>query len=121
QVLAASVGGIRSGRYTADGRRYDIRFKFDDKFIQSPADIERIFVRNVAGNLIPLSSLVEIREESASQSINRVNRQRAVSVFGNLEPGVSQAVVLDRTREILREMLPTGYSFAFEGAAAGLG
>src|SRR5262249_2491981 len=68
---------------------------------------------------VPLSNLVDIRENQAVQSINRVNRQRSISVFGNLAPGVSQAKVLDRAKQIAREILPPGYSFALEGAAAG--
>ncbi len=121
QVLSAAVGGLRQGRYTSDGRRYDIRFKLPDELMRSAADINRLYVRNIAGNLVSLSELVDIKEQAASQSITRVNRQRAVAVFGNLFPGASQAKVLDRTAEIANEILPPGYVFAFEGAAAGLG
>lgn len=119
QVLSAAVGGLRSGRYTFDGRRYDIRFKISDEFIKSSEDVKRLFVRNIAGNLIPLRDIVEIKEEKGSQSITRVNRMRAVSVYGNLFPGQSQAVVLEKTKAIAKEILPVGYTFALEGASAG--
>lgn len=121
QVLSAAVGGLRQGRYTADGRRYDIRFKLPDDLIKSPEDIKRLYVRNIAGNLIPLSEIVEVKEQSAPQSISRVNRQRAVAVFGNVAPGESQARALARTENILKEIMPAGYAYAFEGAAAGMG
>jgi hydrophobe/amphiphile efflux-1 (HAE1) family protein len=121
QVLSAAVGGVTQGRYTADGRRYDIRFKLPDEMMRSPKDISRLYVRNIAGNLVPLSDLVEIKEQSASQTITRVNRQRAVAVFGNLAPGASQAKVLERTEQIVKEILPAGYAYGFEGASAGLG
>lgn len=119
QVLSAGVGSLRQGRYTMDGRRYDIRFKIDDAFIRSPEDFKRLYVRNNASLLIPMSELVTIEEGAAIQSINRVNRQRAISIFGNLGPGQSQAHVLDRARDIAKEILPTGYTFALEGASAG--
>lgn len=119
QILSASVGGFRSGRYTVDGRRYDIRFKVRDEQITSAKDIERIYVRNVVGNLIPLSQLVKVHESGAPQAIGRINRQRAISVFGNLAAGQSQAKVLERAQAIAKEILPTGYSFALEGASAG--
>lgn len=118
-ILSAGVGGLRQGRYTADGRRYDIRFKFLEEQIQKPADFKRLYVRNNFGNLIPLSQLVKIEEQKAIQGISRVNRQRAISVFGNLSPGQSQAAVLERTSAIAKEILPQGYSFALEGASAG--
>lgn len=119
QVLSATVGGIRQGRFTADGRRYDIRFKVLDGQIRTSKDFKKLYVRNLAGNLIPLSELVKIEEKPTIQGISRVNRQRAISVFGNLAPGQSQSKVLDEAAKIAKEVLPTGYSYAFEGASAG--
>jgi hydrophobe/amphiphile efflux-1 (HAE1) family protein len=119
QVLSAAIGGLRSGRYTADGKRYDVRFKLPDEMVRSAEDIKRLYVRNMAGNLIPLRELVIIEEGEASQGISRVNRMRAVSVYGNLAPGQSQAQVLKRAEELAREVLPADYVFALEGASAG--
>lgn len=118
-ILGAGVGGSRSGRFTADGRRYDIRFKFLDSQIQKVDDFKKLFVRNNYGNLIPLSELVDIQESKAIQSITRLDRQRAIAVFGNLAPGQSQSDVLAKTTKIAKEILPTGYSFNLEGASAG--
>ncbi|MEK2689737.1 efflux RND transporter permease subunit [Bdellovibrio sp. GT3] len=119
QLLQAGIGGLRQGRYTADGRRYDVRFKIQENQIQKPEDFRKLYVRNNFGNLIPMSQLVNIKESGAIQSISRVNRQRAISVFGNLYPGQSQAAVLQRTAAIAKEILPQGYSYALEGASAG--
>ncbi|MFP5520472.1 MAG: efflux RND transporter permease subunit [Bdellovibrionia bacterium] len=119
QVLAATVGGVRQGRFTADGRRHDIRFKVKDGQITSSKDLKKLYVRNLIGNLIPLSELVVAEEKPTIQGISRVNRQRSISVFGNLAPGQSQSVVLNKTSQVLKEILPPGYSFAFEGASAG--
>ncbi len=119
QVLSASVGGLRQGRYTADGRRYDVRFKLPDELVRSAKDIRNLYVRNLAGNLVPLNELVKIEETIAPQSISRVNRMRAVSIYGNLAPGQSQAKVLARVEEIAKATIPPGYVFQLEGASAG--
>lgn len=119
EVLSTGVGSARVGRYTMDGRRYDIRFKIKEGYINNKDDFKKLFVRNNTGELIPLSELVTIEESNTIQSISRVNRQRAISIFGNLGPGVSQAKVLDRAKQIATEILPTGYSYALEGASAG--
>lgn len=118
-ALSAAVGGLRQGRFTADGHRYDIRYKIPDNLVTSAEDILKLQVWNMAGNLIPLSDIVTVEENKAAQSVNRVNRQRAVSVFGNIAKGQSQQKVLDRAGELVRSLLPPGYSFAFEGASAG--
>jgi multidrug efflux pump subunit AcrB len=119
QLLAVGVSGFRLGRFSLDGDRIDVRFKFDESQIREPADFKRIYVRNIAGNLIPLSELVTIKEGRAIQTINRVNRQRAISVFGNLAPGQSQAVVLQQVQNKANQILPDGYSAVLEGASAG--
>ena len=120
QALNSAVAGIRSSRFTSGGRRYDVRVKVRDQKITSPKDIEHITVRNQYGNLVPLSRLVKFEESKTYQSITRVNRQRAIGVFGNLQPGKSQGAVLNRAREIASEILPDNYTFQLEGAAAGL-
>lgn len=120
RTLNASVAGIRQSRFTADGRRYDIRIKLRDELIRSPKDIEGIFVRNNFGNMVPLSRLVKFEEQTTFQGITRFNRQRAIGVYGNLSAGESQGKVVDRARKIAQEVLPDGYGFTLEGAAAGL-
>jgi hydrophobe/amphiphile efflux-1 (HAE1) family protein len=119
EVLSSGIGSVRQGRYTMDGRRYDIRFKIKDELIQSAEDFKHLYVRNNVGNLVAMSEIVTISEGKAIQGISRVNRQRAISVSGNLAPGQSQSVVLDRTKAIAKEILPPGYTYALEGASAG--
>jgi hydrophobe/amphiphile efflux-1 (HAE1) family protein len=119
QILASGIGSVRQGRFTMDGKRYDIRFKFKDEQIKTPQDFKQLFVRNNIGTLVPLSELVTIEEGKAIQGISRLNRQRSISIFGNLAPGISQANALDRAKVLAGEILPPGYTFALEGASAG--
>jgi multidrug efflux pump subunit AcrB len=118
-VLSSGIGSAKAGKFTFDGKRYDIRFKLKDEFIRAADDFKKLYIRNNVGQLVPLSELVTIEENKTIQSISRVNRQRSISVFGNLAPGVSQSKVLDRAKKIAEEILPKGYSFALEGASAG--
>lgn len=119
-TLGATVAGLRQAEFTADGKRYDMRIKMPDQEMTSPDDLGKILVRNNYGYSVPLSELVTFKENRTYQSINRVNRQRAIGIFGNVVPGQSQAHVLERAREIAHEVLPDGYAFSLEGASAGL-
>jgi multidrug efflux pump subunit AcrB len=119
QILSSGIGSVRQGRFTMDAKRRDIRFKIRDDLIKSAEDFKTLYVRNNVGLLVPLSEIVTIEEGKAIQGISRINRQRSISVFGNLAPGVSQAKALDRAKSIAGKILPTGYSFALEGASAG--
>ncbi|OFZ31468.1 MAG: acriflavin resistance protein [Bdellovibrionales bacterium RIFCSPHIGHO2_01_FULL_40_29] len=119
QVLSAAIAGLRQGRYISDGNQIDIRFKVLEEQIKSVDDIKKLFVRNSFGNLIPLEGLVNTEKTNSLNSITRINRQRSVSVYGNLAPNQSQSEVLNKTKEIALKILPDGYSFNLEGASAG--
>lgn len=118
-VLQTAVAGLRAGQFTADGKRNDIRFKVLDEQIKSAEDIKKLYVRNNYGNLIEVGELVKEEEKKALQNIIRVNRQRSVSVYGNLQANKSQSAVLEEAKRLADENLPSGYSFNLEGAAAG--
>lgn len=119
RTINTAVAGSREGQFTQDGRRYDIRVKLKKGEIESKDDIKKIYVRNITGNLISLTNLVDIEENPVIQSITRINRQRSLSVFGALAPGQSQGRVIAEARQIAEEILPPGYSFNLEGSSAG--
>ncbi len=119
QVLSAAIAGFRDGQYVSNGRQIDIRYKVREDQIQSVDDIKNLYVRNSFGNLIQLESLVKTEKTSSINSIARINRQRAISVYGNLGPGQSQSDVLNKVKAMATSILPNGYSFQLEGAAAG--
>lgn len=119
-TLGAAIAGLRQGEFTADGKRYDMRIKVPDNKMTSPEDVGKILVRNSYNYSVPLSEIVKFKERKTYQSINRVNRQRAIGIFGNIRPGKSQAVVLERAKQISREILPNGYAFSLEGTSSDL-
>lgn len=120
RTLSSGLAGVRQAAFTTGGRRYDVRVKLRADQLMSRESVGQIQVRNNYGYLVPLKDLVTIEERATYQSIQRINRQRAVGVNGNLAPGQSQGQVLARAQEIARETLPEGYGFLLEGSAAGL-
>ncbi len=119
-TLNAAVAGIRVNQITDGGRRYDIRVKLPDGNVRTIEDIKKIDVWNNFGVRVPLSELVDFEEHRTFQSITRVNRQRAIAIYGNMAPGKGQGQVLTRAEQIARQVLPEGYDFSLEGASAGL-
>ncbi len=117
RTINSTVGGIRAGKYTKGGRRYDIRVSLSDKQRRGSGDISGLWVRNIRGELVPLSEVTRIIEKPTMLSIQRENRERSVTVFGNVAPGQSQAQALQRAQAIARETLPDGYTLATTGQA----
>ena len=119
QVLQAAIAGLRSGQFMSNGHRNDIRFKVREDQIENVNDIKRLYVRNNYGNIVALKDLVKEQEKEALQSISRINRQRSISVYGNLFPGQSQSIVLQKAKQLADANLGSEYTFNLEGASAG--
>lgn len=116
-TVSAAIGGVRQGKFTNDGRRYDVRIRLKVPQRISADNILDLYVRNTHGELIQMSKLIRIETVPTLQTITRRNRQRSVSVFANVFPGKSQSAVLDRIQEVSSQILPAGYRAYLSGSA----
>ncbi|MDO8729800.1 MAG: efflux RND transporter permease subunit, partial [Candidatus Omnitrophota bacterium] len=117
QSVNALIGGERVGKYTRDGRRYDVRVRLIPGQRTRGQDIEKLWVWNNRGELVQLKDVVEITEKSSYLSITRKNRERAISLFANVAPGKSQETALREAERIARGALPEGYHVVFGGSS----
>jgi hydrophobe/amphiphile efflux-1 (HAE1) family protein len=118
-TVSALVGGNTVGKYTVDGRRIDIRMRLLADQRARPEDLSRVEVRTGTGSLVPLSLLTTQREEPVLQSINHLDRERAISINGNVAPGHSQAEAMAKVME-LGSSLPNGVHVVATGQASQL-
>jgi hydrophobe/amphiphile efflux-1 (HAE1) family protein len=110
------VGSLRVGKYTdSSGHRNDVRVKLEPSAIQNPKDITRIWVRNNRGELIPLSSVVSLKEQKTLLTISRFNRERAITLQANLVQGQSQTRAMEFLENKAKELLPEGYHYVKSG------
>ncbi len=104
----------------AKGRRYEVRARLTPEDRSNPEDIGRLYVRSKDGRLVELSNIVRIQEGGGPSVINRVDRQRAVTVFANLEkkPLGQAKGELD---SIAGRILPPDYTGIHKGMADVMG
>jgi len=115
-TLNALVGGVRVGKYSAGGRRVDVRLRLLAAQRTRPEDISRLKVRSSSGALLPLSSLVTYDEQPALQAITRKDRERAISIFANVAPGHAQDEALKYVESLSKD-IPVGYRLVLSGAS----
>lgn len=115
-TINAMIGGVRAGKYTRGGKRYDIRLRLADADRRRPADIGKIFVRNNRGELVRLSDVVSLLEKPTLLTITRKNRERSIGLFANVATGKSQGEALAFV-EGLGRSLPEGYRVVLSGSA----
>ncbi|TAM36748.1 efflux RND transporter permease subunit [bacterium] len=116
-TINAMVGGVRNGKFTSRGKRYDIRVRLAEADRSNTKDVQRMWVRNEFGEVVPLSAVVTAKENPSLFSITRKNRERAVSIYANPAPGHSQQEALDAVLKISKETLPADYHLVFSGGS----
>lgn len=117
RVVRTTVSGVVAGKFSRDGRRYDIRVKLDDDSIQSVDDIKKLQVRNNRGELIEIGEICEVTEEQGLQTIFREDRARAIGVYANISEGGSQGEAIAYIEKLAEEILPPGYILEQTGSS----
>ncbi len=115
-LLISGEMNVTKFKDEAKGRRYDVRMRLNLEDRQNPEDIRRLHVRSKDGRLIELSDIVDIQEAGGPAAINRVDRQRAITIFANLQdkPLGEAKAELDN---ISAAILPPDYSVKDTGLA----
>jgi len=115
-AINALIGGERIGKYTKEGRRYDVRVRLKPSQRTENEDIERLWVWNNRNELVQLKNVITITEKLTPLTITRRNRERAITIFANVAPGKSQTDALKEVENIAKGMLPEGYKIVFSGS-----
>ncbi len=119
RTLQILFGGLDLSRIKMEGKEYQVIAQLERSSRLTPADLDRVFVRSATGELIQLSAVVTRSEGAAPNAISHYGRLRSASVTAS--PGaVPIGTVVGVVEPILREELPTGFLYAWEGDARNL-
>src|SRR3989337_3810353 len=102
------------------GKRYDVKMKLNPGDRENPDDIKRLYARSNDGRLVELSNIVRIQPAGGPGVINRVDRQRAVTLFANLE-GKPLGEAMSELNAISSRILPDEYTTGYKGMAEMMG
>jgi HAE1 family hydrophobic/amphiphilic exporter-1 len=115
-TIQAMIGGLDIATFKERGKRFDIRVRLEEEDRSDPSSIGRLFVRSNDGGVVELRNLVEIRTGAAPSAITRSDRQRSVTVDGNLEDK-ALGMAIEEARAIADEILPEGITLVLSGEA----
>ncbi len=117
--LRLMVGGdeqVTRYRDESVNEDYDVQLRLKTTDRSNVADISRLYVPSSRGGLVRLDNLVQIKEEISPSRIDRLDRQRLVSLRANVAPGYALADRLEALRTAAREMnLPSSYTTTVSG------
>ncbi len=87
------------------GRTYEVLAQADEQFRKSPEDISRLKVRNSHGEMVPIGTVTNFKDQTAPYRQPRYNLYPAADVLGAAAPGVASGTALKRMEEIAKDAL----------------
>jgi HAE1 family hydrophobic/amphiphilic exporter-1 len=115
-TVNALIGGVKAGQYPKEGHRYDIRVKIE-KSNNEVGEIKNLLIGNARSNLIPITQVTKQETKSSLQSVSRVDRQRAITIYANLKGKASQQAALDFIFAKAKDVLEPNYSVEQTGSS----
>jgi HAE1 family hydrophobic/amphiphilic exporter-1 len=97
------------------GRTYQVTVQADSRFRQQREDIQRLDVRNMRGEMIPLGTLVHVDESFGPQLVTRYNLYPAATINGEAAPGFSSGQALGLMEQMAEAKLPLAMGFEWTG------
>ncbi|HEX8068453.1 MAG TPA: efflux RND transporter permease subunit, partial [Pyrinomonadaceae bacterium] len=114
--------GQKVSTFNAGTDQYDVRVRATGEFRASVEGLRRMIVPSAKVGWVSLDNLVRIEEGAGPSAIDRLNRERQVSLLGNVRPGGSQADVIARMNEFVKELkIESAYKTGIAGRSKELG
>ncbi len=116
RTLETLLGSRRVTTYIDNGEEYEVILEGERETQRTPSSMENIYVRSATtGQLIPLANLVRLDEFADSNSLNRYNRVRAITLEANLAPGLTLGNAVAHLEGLVRDRLPEGVVVDYKG------
>ncbi|WP_338760651.1 efflux RND transporter permease subunit [Massilia sp. METH4] len=111
QTLQINLGSLYVNDFNQFGRTYQVRVQADAQFRSHPEQIAQLKVKNDKGEMIPLSSLMRVKDTYGPDRVQRYNNYVAADLNGGPAPGISSGQAQAIMDQILRDTLPKGITY----------
>ncbi|WP_310565027.1 efflux RND transporter permease subunit [Hydrogenophaga sp.] len=115
RTVETLLGGRIVTRYKQGGEQYDVVVQTNSTQRSAPEDIDQLFVRGRGDAMIPLASLVQLREVVVPRDLNHFGQRRSASITANLAPELALGDALKIMDAIAKDVLPPGTTTDLNG------
>ncbi|SMF95188.1 multidrug efflux pump [Methylomagnum ishizawai] len=111
ETLQIYLGSLYINDFSRFGRSYQVVAQADAQHRVTPEDIAQLKTRNLAGEMVPLGTLVKTEESSGPDRINHYNLFPAAEINGMTLPSLSSGQAIAVMENILKADLPAGVGY----------
>jgi HAE1 family hydrophobic/amphiphilic exporter-1 len=114
-TLQTYLGSRYVNDFTIYGRNFHVVAQADTSYRGTIQDLSRYYIKNQAGQEIPLSTLISYHVTESAPLISHFNLFRTAEINGGAAPGYSSGQTIEALREVAAQVLPSGYNYEFSG------
>jgi HAE1 family hydrophobic/amphiphilic exporter-1 len=114
-TLSTLLGSSYVNDFNVYGRNFRVVAQADSSFRSTIDKLDGYYVRNAAGGMVPLNSLITSKVIESPALISHYNIYRSVEIQGSAKPGFSSGQAIEALKEVAAQVLPAGYGYDWSG------
>ena len=114
-TIQAYMGSMYINDFTTYNRTFHVVIQADTMSRETVANMDKYFVRNQAGAMVPLGTLISYQPTEAAPLISHFNIFRSAEIDGASAAGYSSTETLDALKSVAAKVLPEGYDYEYSG------
>lgn len=114
-TISAYMGSSYVNDFTKYGRNFRVVTQADTSYRMQIEDLNKLYVKNVKGQPVPLTNLVRYDLITNPSIVNHFNIFRSIQISGEAAPGYSSGDAIAALEEVAAQTLTDGYSYEFSG------
>jgi HAE1 family hydrophobic/amphiphilic exporter-1 len=115
QTLQAFMGGVLVNYFNRFGRVWQVYVEAEGDFRADATNVGQFYVRNRAGTMVPLSTLVTMEPTAGPEFTIRFNEYRAAQILAISAPGYSSGQAMQALETVFSETMPRDMGFDYMG------
>lgn len=109
------IGSTYEQGFIKYGRFFKVYTQAAPEYRKIPSDLEKLYVKNEAGEMVPYSSFMTMEKSLGPNEITRYNLYNSAAIRGLPAKGYTSADAINAIKEVAKIKLPRGYDIAWEG------
>ncbi|MDH7914390.1 efflux RND transporter permease subunit [Winogradskyella sp. SYSU M77433] len=109
------IGSTYEQGFIRFGRFFKVYTQAGPEYRRLPSDLEKLFVKNEEGEMVPYSAFMSIEKKLGPNEITRYNLYNSASIRGLPAKGFTSGDAINAIQEVAAKELPRGYDIAWEG------
>ena len=114
-TLASVLGTYYVNDFNKLGRVFRVQLQAEDQYRNTISDLDKIYVKNSLGKMVPLMTMVEVKQSIGSAAITRFNLYNSVQFSGQPSAGRSSGEAMKAMEEVANKILPSDMGYEWSG------